>query len=244
MKKSLRLTMCLLLILLVGLQYGGTVSVLAAEKNHKNLAELEDAPPRLEIPLYWQLPTLPNGCEVTSLSMLLAYYGYDISNEALAETYLTQVERESAGYFDIGGNPELVYPGNPADNTGWYCFAVPLAAAANGYLAAQGSSFAAVDITGTTFAQIQQYIDAATPVVVWVTVDGAEPRYSTTAVWRLDTGALFVPYVNIHCVVVSGYTQTHVFVNDPLYGNVRMTVQQFEELYVAVGSRALILEET
>lgn len=39
---------------------------------------------QLNVPIENQMPDLPNGCEVTSLAMLLNYYGIKVTKEDLA----------------------------------------------------------------------------------------------------------------------------------------------------------------
>ncbi len=58
---------------------------------------------KLDVPLENQMPDLPNGCEVTSLSMLMNYYGIKVNKNELAENI------QHVDFFTDGGK----YRGNP-----------------------------------------------------------------------------------------------------------------------------------
>ena len=82
-----------------------------------------------------QNPELPNGCEITSLCMLLRYRGFDADKCDLADRYLPRSE------FWWGTDPDAAYMGNPhlddgSPQCGYYCFAGPIVAAAKAYLGA------------------------------------------------------------------------------------------------------------
>ena len=101
------------------------------------------------VPQILQNPELPNGCEITSLCMLLRYWGYDADKCVLADRYLPRTETW------WGTDPDLAYMGNPhleddSPACGYYCFAGPIVAAATAYLADQEGSMRIrpADLTG------------------------------------------------------------------------------------------------
>ena len=101
----------------------------------------------LDVPQILQNPELPNGCEITSLCEVLRYLGFDADKCQLADHYLPRSERW------YGADPDRVYMGNPhlddgSPETGYYCFAGPIAAAARRYLADHGGGWEPVDLTG------------------------------------------------------------------------------------------------
>ena len=87
----------------------------------------------------------------------------------------------------------------------FYCFAQPVAQGANAYLAAQGSALRAADITGVTGQGLLQYLRGGDPVIVWITKDLSAPRTGGCTWLLADTGETYVPYVNLHCVVLAGW---------------------------------------
>ena len=52
-----------------------------------------------------QNPELPTGCEVTSLTMVLNYYGYEVTNTELASNYLNTGSLRSNPYVNFVGSP-------------------------------------------------------------------------------------------------------------------------------------------
>ena len=78
---------------------------------------------------------------------MLRFYGFDADKCDLADHYLPR----SARWY--GANPDKVYMGNPhlddgSPETGYYCFAGPIVAAARAYLAAHGAGYTPQDLTG------------------------------------------------------------------------------------------------
>ena len=85
-----------------------------------DVTQLEDG---REVTLQLQEPQLPNGCEVTSLPMVLGWAGYPVDKLELYEGYLPRQDfTETPEGWKVGGNPEDVYVGDAASKLGgWYC---------------------------------------------------------------------------------------------------------------------------
>lgn len=104
-----------------------------------------------EFPLIYQEPELPTGCEVTALTMVLNYYGYDVDKVTMATEYLPCLPAEF--YYGengvIYGNDMVNYfVGDPTTEEGYICGAPAIMTAANAYLQSCGSSRYAVNGTG------------------------------------------------------------------------------------------------
>ena len=152
-----------------------------------------------------QNPELPNGCEAASLAALLKYKGVPADKLDLAYGYIPRGDIEETTDGRTGPDPELAYAGDPAAGLGFYCFAQPVAQGANAYLAAQGSALRAADITGVTGQGLLQYLRGGDPVIVWITKDLSAPRTGGCTWLLADTGETYVPYANLHCVVLAGW---------------------------------------
>ncbi|MFQ7724981.1 MAG: C39 family peptidase, partial [Ruthenibacterium lactatiformans] len=126
---------------------------------------------------------------------------------------------------------ELAYAGDPAAGLGFYCFAQPVAQGANAYLAAQGSALRAVDITGVTGQGLLQYLRGGDPVIVWITKDLSAPRTGGCTWLLADTGETYVPYVNLHCVVLAGWDGDTCTIADPLQGRRRVDAAAFLQCF-------------
>ena len=183
-----------------------------------------------------QNPELPNGCEAASLAALLKYKGVPADKLDLAYGYIPRGDIEETTDGRTGPDPELAYAGDPAAGLGFYCFAQPVAQGANAYLAAQGSALRAVDITGVTGQGLLQYLRGGDPVIVWITKDLSAPRTGGYTWLLADTGETYVPYVNLHCVVLAGWDGA-----DPLQGRRRVDAAAFLQCFRQMGSRAVVV---
>ncbi|MEG2931548.1 MAG: C39 family peptidase [Ruthenibacterium sp.] len=190
-----------------------------------------------------QNPELPNGCEAASLAAALQYSGFEVSALALYREAMPKANlvADKDGTY-TGPDPELAYAGNAQSVTkGWYCFEQPLAAAANAWLSRQQSGWTARIVTGANADMLQGYLAGGTPVIAWVTLSYEAPRYSTFH-WTVEqTGETYVPYANLHCVLLTGMEDDTCYVTDPIKGNTRVPRALFLESYTAMGSRAVVL---
>lgn len=134
----------------------------------------------LPVPQILQNPELPNGCEITSCCEVLHYLGFAPDKCELADYYLPR----SAQWY--GADPDEVYMGNPhlddgSPETGYYCFAGPIVQAANAYLAVQGSSCRAYDLTGAEEAELASQLQAGNPVIFWATLHFGDIQHDPAA---------------------------------------------------------------
>lgn len=51
----------------------------------------------------------------------------------------------------------------------------------------------------------------------------------------------YTPYANLHCVVLTGMDETCCYLSDPMQGDTLIDRSQFESIYTAMGSRAVVL---
>lgn len=106
------------------------------------------------VPLISQRPELPNGCEITAVTMMLQYAGASVDKMQLAR----EMPRSS--------DPNYGYIGQPWDQTGITIFPNALMSLVEKYA---GS---AKDLTGLDFSAIKYQIDLGHPVVTWNTLHG------------------------------------------------------------------------
>ena len=187
--------------------------------------------------LLYQNPELPNGCEVTSLAMLLNWAGCSVDKVKLAENYLPKEDFVYAGSDCLGPDPGRAYAGDPAGAGGWYCFEGPVIYAGNAWLTEQNSSFRVVSLTGLTRKALEDYLDLGIPMAVWVTLNYAPPALSSFQ-WTLPDGARYAPYSNLHCVVLTGRNGGDYQIADPIMGWQRVPPTLFWNSFEAMGRRA------
>lgn len=171
-----------------------------------------------DFPEILQMPELPTKCEITALTMVLNYYGFDVDKVTLATEYLPTMPPEL--YYGSDGlmydnDMENYFIGDPAIENGYICDTSAIVAAANTYLSSEGSSFYADDISCSSPDELYKYVSEGTPVVVWVTI-GMNDRAEING-WYFN-GQFTNWSVNDHGAVLIGYDESTVTIADPLAG--------------------------
>ncbi|KKK38822.1 hypothetical protein WQ57_07270 [Mesobacillus campisalis] len=105
---------------------------------------------KLNVPLVSQLPELPTGCEITSVTMMLQYKGAKVDKIGLAN----EMPRHS-------WDPNYGYVGNPFTTRGWTVYPPALMKLVSKYA---GSS---KNLTGVSHLMLESYIASGKPVTVW-----------------------------------------------------------------------------
>lgn len=195
-------------------------------------------------PIVYQMPQLPTGCEITALTMVLQYYGLDADKEEMATDYLPtspSTNRYTGSDGRVYGiDLDAYFVGSPFDDSGIICGPQAIVTAANQYLEDQGSSLQAVDRTGATPEELYALVDQDIQVVVWVTI-GMTPRQEARSGWYTESGKYVDWTTNDHCAVLVGYTDTTVWIADPLAGLVEYDRDAFEEVFASRDNRCVVL---
>lgn len=197
----------------------------------------------LDVPLENQFEDDPleNGCEVTALSMLLKFYGYDTDKNQLADE-LTYVPftTESDNY----GNPHEGFVGDiEAGELAMGVAVEPIAQLAKRYVA---DSYQVVAGDGKySFDELLRQVQNGKPVWIVATVDLQVPTEEDFEDWPTDEGLLSVTPL-VHSVVLTGYdpATNEVFVNDP-YGikNRSVAYDELVDIYQQLGQQSLYLDK-
>lgn len=171
----------------------------------------------LRVKVQKQLPMLPNGCEVTSLSMLLAAAGAPTSKMVLAGEQPTDprqpvfsTDRRDLREIESWGDPERNFVGNVAATYGYGIYHTPVARLLDSKLPGR-----ARDLTGGSFQDLIRQVDAGTPVLVWTTTSLRPTDQWVT--WTGPNGPVRATF-NEHAVLLVGHTASRLIVNDPLSG--------------------------
>lgn len=190
-----------------------------------------------------QLPELPVGCEITALTILLRYCGFDADKTDLARNYLPTSwgnARAEDGktykdsFFDY-------FIGDPFSR-GYGCFANAIEKAANAYIADHGGGFTVKNISGAHPDVLYDYLAEGTPVLCWATDGMIEPEYYET--WYDNaTGEQLDWYLNEHCFVLAGFNMSSdlVTLNDPMKGIIDYNINKFETRYEQMYRQAIVI---
>ncbi|MGN1107231.1 MAG: C39 family peptidase [Huintestinicola sp.] len=190
-----------------------------------------------------QNPELPVGCEITALTILLRYYGFDAEKTDMARNYLPT----------SWGNPQTIdgklhkdsffnyFIGDPFSK-GYGCFSPAIERAANAYISSHGGGYTVKNISGCHPDTLYEYLIAGTPVLCWATDGMIEPEYYET--WYDNaTGEQLDWYLNEHCFVLAGFNiaNSTVTLNDPMKGIIDYNIDRFEVRFKQMHSQAIVL---
>lgn len=184
-----------------------------------------------------QYPELPNGCEVTSLAMLLDFVGHPYSKVALAKMMPVDPTKRVMGsgwHIKYWGNPNVGFVGQVTRKyDGYGIYHGPMFRFLNRLLPGR-----AVDLTGDRFRSILTWVARGMPVEAWTTTTFAPTHYWVT--WQSPQGLVHAtPYE--HAVLIVGYDTTQVFVNNPLTGAKAEPVNRarFVQSWIQLGRQAI-----
>lgn len=189
---------------------------------------------KLDVPLENQMPDLPNGCEVTSLSMLMNYYGVKVNKNELAENI------QHVDFFtDCGkyrGNPNQGFVGHMSiANAGWCVYNGPL------YNVARKYTTHIENITGSDFLSLLKLVSIGHPVLIITTT--TFNRVNDMQTWDTNTGKVNVT-PSSHACVITGYSKPKkvVYVNNPYgYKNQPVNWKNLQASYNQQGRQALYI---
>lgn len=198
---------------------------------------------KLDVTNIYQKPELPNGCEITALSTLMLYNGV-FFDKSLLSSYLPQVpfKRASGQALRTGGNPYKEFCGDPTKTSdAFYCFEDPLIDAATKMAKDMGIEYKIQKLDKATESDLTEKLDSGFPVAVWTTLSMGDPVTFEPYGWVASNGAWIEPYLNLHCVVLTGYDDTYFYFADPLRGDVVARRTTFMNAYEKMGSRAMMV---
>lgn len=198
-------------------------------------------------------PALPTGCECTALTTVLKYYGFDVTKNEIASVYLEKVAftEKKAGKNDInaepiliGADPDVAFPGDPANEDSYGCYSKPIADAANKYLTTQNTQLCAQAVDGKKLSYWYGYVNNGRPVVIWAT-DGLKHSKAFDS-WQTKDGKIIEWLTNEHCYVLIGFdTQKGtVLCCNPIIRQVmpeEYDAKLFEKRYKEQGMRAVLI---
>ncbi|MBR4752156.1 MAG: C39 family peptidase [Thermoguttaceae bacterium] len=208
----------------------------------------------IDVPYLNQLDVV-YGCEAVSATMVLQYYGVDITWKEFTDGYLIKKPwREDENGRRFGPDPFAAYPGDPykddGPNCGYGCYAPCLAKSMNMVLPGDKRAFVT---TGLKLCDLlANYIDKGDPVLVWATMNMAPSRLTRT--WTIDyvdenspyrLGDSFTWLGNEHCLVLIGYDSERYFFNDPYenHGLIAYDRDLFEQRFREFGEMSVVVRK-
>jgi uncharacterized protein YvpB len=192
-----------------------------------------DAKTILNAPLIQQKPELPRGCEVTSLAMLLQHAGVKVDKMTLAK----QIKKVPFKQNGLYGNPFEGFVGDmyTFKKSGYGVYYPPIYELAQKYIQDR-----AVNLSGKDIKTIYQFIDRGSPVWVIVNAKFQKLPSSEFRIWNTKRGKISITYWE-HSVLITGYDERYVYVNDPSYPRKNRAVNRknFEAAWIQMGKQAI-----
>jgi uncharacterized protein YvpB len=192
---------------------------------------------QLDVPLFNQMdaPRLYNGCEVTSLAMLLGFWGIQVSKNELA----AQIPHVPLQYGDGKyGNPNVGFVGNMEDGPGLGVYQGPIFQLAQTYV---NEPLKVINLSNHPFSALLEKISQGKPV--WVITTTTFLPTQQFQKWSTPQGSVDITF-KMHSVVITGYDQEYIYLNDP-YGtkNKKVNREAFIASWEQMGSQAIVIEE-
>ena len=211
--------------------------------------ELKEDATIIDVP-YSSQDNYPVGCELVSSSMLLNYYNIDISVDDMIDNKyieLCKFTMTNDGVL-VGGNPNLVFVGDPRDAHSYGCFSGAIISMFNNISKMTDYNVNAVDIGGTSIEDIcHKYIDENIPVLIWASINMEEiARDQSWIIYKEDgTSEMFTWTSGEHCLVLVGYDSDNYYFNDPLKGKAVGYSRDIVEMrYAELGFQSIMISVT
>ncbi len=176
----------------------------------------------MHVPAQSQFPQLANGCEVTSLSMLLTGVHHPVSKLTLAQempkakaplqlTQTTNAQGQKVNKVVSWGNPNVGFVGNVYKaGEGYGIYNGPMMKLLNEVLPGR-----AVNLTNKPFSAILAHVAQGTPVEVWTTLTFKPTNNWVT--WNSPQGPVHATPLE-HAVIIVGYSPHYLYINNPWTG--------------------------
>ena len=213
------------------------IKTTAPADNPQNDERVIFAQVALDVPVDFQNPELPRGCEVTALAMLMRFHGIDTDKMTLAEKIAKcSVKRENINGNIHWGDPNDGFIGDMYDfsKQGLGVYHKPIFDLLTSYTPN------AKDITGGEFTDIEYYLSEGLPV--WVIINSlydflGQAEFQT---WHTPNGIIQITY-RMHASVVTGFDEKYIYFSDPLYGAIVKDRESAVAAWEQMGRQAVII---
>lgn len=202
----------------------------------------------MHVPAQSQFPQLANGCEVTSMSMLLDAVGHPVNKVTLAKEMpkdptplkLTQVKNaqgQTVNKVAFWGNPNVGFVGSVYKaGYGYGIYNGPMTKFLNQILPGR-----AVNLTGKPFSEILAHVGTGTPVEAWTTLTFKPTNNWVT--WNSPEGPVHATPLE-HAVLIVGYSPNYLYINNPWTGQASEKVAKapFIAAWKQLGEQAITVK--
>lgn len=200
-----------------------------------------------DVPMVLQLPDYRNGCESASSTMLLQYCGYDITLPKVIEKVpIIPLEYKDGRLY--GADPHVAFTGSMSAR-GYGIYVEPMVDVLETIISEQKGNHQVKNLTGSSLDDLLTYVEMGHPIQIWATASlqtyeqsGKQEWYIKTLDGQYTDEKVIFP-VSEHCMVLIGFDEEHVILNNPLQGITVWDKEAFETAYKDMGSQAIMIEE-
>ena len=207
----------------------------------------------LDVP-YLNQDKLVSGCEAVSATMVLKFWGYNISEEDFYDNYILHKDWKYCknGHM-CAADPSSAYVGNARKskglNCGFGCYAPVLTRALN--KAVDNTQHKVINKTGEDLSYLcSEYLNNGIPVIIYATIGMQEPK--PTCKWRvsfvnadskMNLNDIFTWIAHEHCLVLTGYDSRFYFLNDPYKNRGKIAVEKklLEKRFGQMGKMSVVI---
>lgn len=190
----------------------------------------------LDVPLTYQYPDYPTACESVATVEMLQYNGFDIGISEFLDNYLDTIDSNDSSIANFENVFDHYFVGNPYSYSGFLCNPPVEVNAVEKYFSEINESERSVyDLTGTSFEILLDYVSQDSPVVIWCSINLAEPTRQ-----YLYNSEYYTPS---HAVVLSGYdiNTGKITLTDSISGVVEADLERVKYLYNLFGKKSLVV---
>ena len=131
---------------------------------------------------------------------------------------------------------------------GFYCFAGPVAEAANRYMddflsvheLPDLKNIRAVDITGAEQKELENHLLEGRPFIFWASLHFEDIGFDPKGGYSLSDGRYHRLFHGLHCMVCRGMDDSFYYLADPLNYNEKVEKETFMRIYRQLGRRAVV----
>lgn len=196
---------------------------------------------KLDVPLINQKdePMLYNGCEVTSLAMLFNYYGIDKTKSELAE----KIDKEPFQHEDgTYGDPNKGFVGSvygePGESgRGYGVYIDPILKLSKEEIP---QNYRVINLSNTSFDDLLLEMSEGRPI--WCITTTSLSATNDMETWETKNGKVDISW-SIHSVVLTGFDDENIFVNDPYGEKKEVSKKEFMGSWKQMGSQAMTIKK-
>ena len=183
---------------------------------------------KLDVPIIYQHPEFPAGCECIALTNMMNYYKFNLEKSTLIENYLEYSESDFVNY----------YVGSPyTSGMGGVMMCPAISNLFNKYITVNPGPFKGFDITKRNFEDLFAYIERGHPVQIWCSLGMGGLGEA------LSSFDNYILYENTHSVLLTGFDRENgiVYIADSIDGECYYSIDQIKEIYEAQNRQAFVM---